>query len=71
VTTYLVRVTDKQGHEIAAAETGTRPSPPVEAVEAMFPALRDLAAYKVTITTEDGSAREYGWDVDGYMVTLR
>lgn len=70
--TFLVRVTDSHGHEIASAETPVRPSPPVESVEAMFPALRELRAYKVRITAdEDGPGSAYGWDVDGHLVTLR
>ena len=49
-----------------------RLSPPVEAVEATFPALRELGAYKVRIAaTEDGRSSVYAWDVDGCMVTLR
>jgi len=69
---YLVRVTGDRGQEIDSAETPARPSPPVDAVETTFPALRELGAYKVRIAaTEDGRSSVYGWDVDGCMVTLR
>lgn len=69
---YLVRVTGDRGQEIDSAETPARPSPPVDAVEATFPALRELGAYKVRIAaTEDGRSSVYGWDVDGCTVTLR
>lgn len=69
--TDLVPVTDGDGNQVASASTSTRPAPPVEAVEAMFPGLRARSSYKVRVSaTEDGRSWEYGWDVDGHLVRL-
>lgn len=69
---YHLTATGPAGDQIISADLAERPrgaGSPVNAVEALFPALAVLPAYQVRIADADG--HWYGWDVNGVTVRLR